>query len=403
MWHKISKQIAPLLKKHFLTLSFWLLGLTLPWQLGKHFWPEFSYISGLRIDYLSPTFYLADLVLLVTLIGFIFKNGVKLKRPRTIHATPGVVALLLINFIVAGFPGLFFYRLYQYLKLFVVFVLFQKANKGQITSFFQGLAISGFLALVLAISQIINQGSLQGLWYFLGERSFTLNSPGISTVSINGQKLLRAYAFFSHPNSLAGFFLPLVFVYLTLKKPVVAIISLFLVILSFSKFHLVVLAFGLWFFLKPKKQPCQICLFAKVGFIFWLVWFSLLINNNPESLDSRLVSIWPTLQFIGQHPLGTGLGHYLEPKLSPFPQPIHNVFLLITLEWGWFIWIFIFAYIKKLFATFTQNRLGQFLAIVLFLTMSFDHYLITLNQNLMLLGVLLGLFIGSWSRRQIPN
>src|SRR5438105_4334390 len=39
----------------------------LPTQLGKHFWPEFSFVQGLRIDYLSPTLYVTDM-----LVGILF-------------------------------------------------------------------------------------------------------------------------------------------------------------------------------------------------------------------------------------------------------------------------------------------------------------------------------------------
>src|SRR5215469_9265549 len=43
--------------------------LLLPTQLGKHSWPDFSYVSGIRIDYLSPIIYVTD-VILVLLLGF---------------------------------------------------------------------------------------------------------------------------------------------------------------------------------------------------------------------------------------------------------------------------------------------------------------------------------------------
>ena len=46
---------------------FWLLILLLPVQLGRHFWPDFSFVLGLKIDYLSPTFYLTDLLVLMIL------------------------------------------------------------------------------------------------------------------------------------------------------------------------------------------------------------------------------------------------------------------------------------------------------------------------------------------------
>lgn len=50
-------------------LLFYLLILLLPTQLGYHFWPDFTSVLGLRIDYLSPTIYLTDLIVLVIVVA----------------------------------------------------------------------------------------------------------------------------------------------------------------------------------------------------------------------------------------------------------------------------------------------------------------------------------------------
>lgn len=400
----INKKIKQWLQKHFLTPSFFLLGLTIPWQLGKHFWLNFSYLNGLRIDYLAPTFYLSDLVLGGLLLILFVTNkhkSIRVKKPSALGL--GLILVLIINFLVAQHPGLFFYRLYQYVKLIALVVLFNQIKPNQTKTFFSGLGLSTVLALVLAVNQIIYQGSVQDLWYFLGERSFTLNSPGISTVSIYGQKLLRAYAFFSHPNSLAGFFLPLVFIYLTLKKPILAIIAMIVVILAFSKSHIILLGLGFLFFFAKKQKFCLLCKVSQTLFVLWLIWFAWILKNDPVSLSSRLGSILPAFQFIVKHPFGIGLGHYLYPKLPPFPQPVHNVFFLLTIEWGWLIWFLLYKLSKKLISSAKKNQLVRLLILLLVLMACFDHYLITLNQNLMLLGVLLGLFIGPWSKKQIQN
>ena len=34
---------------------------TIPTQLGLHFWPEWSKVAGIRVDYLSPVLYLTDI------------------------------------------------------------------------------------------------------------------------------------------------------------------------------------------------------------------------------------------------------------------------------------------------------------------------------------------------------
>src|SRR3989344_6346282 len=58
----------------FLTILF------LPTQLGRHFWPEFSFIYSLPIDYLSPTLYLWDLLVVLLWTVFLLQ-GKHINRP----------------------------------------------------------------------------------------------------------------------------------------------------------------------------------------------------------------------------------------------------------------------------------------------------------------------------------
>jgi len=175
------------------------------------------------------------------------------------------------------------------------------------------------------------------------------------------------------------------------------------VILAFSKSHLILLGLGFLFFFAKNQKFCLLCKVSQTLFVLWLIWFAWILKNDPVSLNSRLSSILPAFQFIIEHPFGIGLGHYLYPKLPPFPQTVHNVFLLLTIEWGWSIWFFLYKLSQKLISNAKKNQLVKLLILLLVLMACFDHYLITLNQNLMLLGVLLGLFIGPWSKKQIQN
>ena len=52
----------------FLTILF------LPTQLGKHFWPQFSYIYSLRVDYLSPTLYFWDILVMGLLSVWVLRK-----------------------------------------------------------------------------------------------------------------------------------------------------------------------------------------------------------------------------------------------------------------------------------------------------------------------------------------
>ena len=61
-----------------LILSFILL---LPTQFGKHFFLPFSYLSGVRIDYLALTLYVTDVLALLILI-FNWKTLIVLLKNR---------------------------------------------------------------------------------------------------------------------------------------------------------------------------------------------------------------------------------------------------------------------------------------------------------------------------------
>src|SRR6266516_3919214 len=81
---KMSKQNQPV-KEGIVSLKFArrinpekLLGFTLllflPTQCGKHFWPDYAIVLGLRIDYLSPTFYFTDFLIFLLFVMQVKKN-----------------------------------------------------------------------------------------------------------------------------------------------------------------------------------------------------------------------------------------------------------------------------------------------------------------------------------------
>src|SRR3990167_1779300 len=60
-------------------LIFYLILLFLPTQFGRHFWPSFSFIYGIRVDYLSPILYLTDILIFFL---FIFWASSKFKKKK---------------------------------------------------------------------------------------------------------------------------------------------------------------------------------------------------------------------------------------------------------------------------------------------------------------------------------
>jgi hypothetical protein len=274
-----------------------------------------------------------------------------------------------------------------------VILIFRVTNKEQINYFLNGLFVSSCLALSLAIAQIQNNGSLQGFWYYLGERQFTINTPGISTVTIMGQKLLRPYAFFSHPNSMAGFYLVILNLSILFKKPALVLLSGLLIVLTFSKFSILILAFILLIYFRQFKTTCVLCKISKFFLLIWLIFFTFIFSNNANSLFIRFQSNLQAISYINTHPLGLGLGHYLFAPTLALYQPVHNIFLLLTFEPGILIWPFILWFLSAMLKKIKESPQFWLLFTTLLLIASFDHYLLTLNQNMVTLGII-GIVIG---------
>lgn len=74
--------------KQFHQALFYALIILLPVQLGRHFWPEWSYVLGLKIDYLSPIIYLTD-ILIAGILGVWGLEKLKSHRPRQGEAEGG--------------------------------------------------------------------------------------------------------------------------------------------------------------------------------------------------------------------------------------------------------------------------------------------------------------------------
>jgi len=182
----------------FLTLLF------LPTQLGLHFWPDFSFIYSLKIDYLSPTLYFWDILT----VGFLITWFLRIPKVNIFALNVFLFFLLTQGLSLLGAEniGAGLVRLQQYglVGFFGVFLASQD---------FKGLSGKIYLPLFLgilgqsslAILQFI-KGSTIGFWA-LGERTFTLLTPGIAKFDFYGHEFLRPYATFPHPNVLAGYLL----------------------------------------------------------------------------------------------------------------------------------------------------------------------------------------------------
>ncbi|MDP4011794.1 MAG: hypothetical protein Q8P72_06240, partial [Candidatus Roizmanbacteria bacterium] len=187
----------------------------LPTQLGMFFFIPESYISGIRIDYLAPTVYFTDLIIvsaiIIFLISIIRSNKHIVLTKKCVELFKNKVTIFIFILIVLNifFSLELVISLYRYSKLLeIVFVYFVVRHTKILSKhILWTLVLSTFLQLLLVALQIVSRGSIQGIWYLLGERSFHLGTPGIAKISLRGVEMIRGYGTFSHPNSLAGFYL----------------------------------------------------------------------------------------------------------------------------------------------------------------------------------------------------
>jgi O-antigen ligase len=416
-----------------------------PLQLGKHFWPSFSFVLGLRIDYLSPTIYLSDIFIVLFIIFSLFsyffpREKIQVKKTIFFFLFSFFLSLIL-SLLVNGPKPLFFLKTAKILEFllfsfFVSFLDFKKIFYPAILLLSLGIIWTSFIA----IFQFGQQQSL-GLW-LLGERKFNVSTPGISQVIYDNQLILRPYSTFAHPNLFGAYlalFLPWILFFLFRTKKIFTffffllsflcgVIALFL---TFSRTAWLVgfgstffiLAFFLW--QKRKKFPLHfplqiiftgaifftiICLFLFVG-PFVLDRFLTIGTSDSHSLVLRAKFAKAAVSMFLSSPIfGLGPGNFI-PKLPYFwqlqetirvLQPAHNLILLVLAELGifgatTFILLFARTFIWLLTPSSRQKEMILLftlsLSSIFFLSL-FDHYFWTLQQGLFAFWLILGL---AWS------
>ncbi|MCL4353706.1 O-antigen ligase family protein [Patescibacteria group bacterium] len=421
-------------------IVFYLILLFLPTQLGKHFWPHFAIIRGIRVDYLSPTLYFTDLLIILLFLA-VAAEGILLKKKEIkvyaarLFSLPFVLFILILIIGIlfsksrpAGAYGLFRFLEFWFFGVFAAgFIKTKKRLKTIVFIFSLGVIFEG----TLSVLQYLNQGSLGGILYFLGERYFNGQTPGIANASINGALFLRPYATFPHPNVLAAYLLLsmilLIFgLRLYASYPVKIFLSAAAAIGSFSLLlTLSRAAIFLWFAfllfygfrLSRKKIKGGLKIFY-FFFVFALVFFILVsplrfrfsnLSLSSQSIVGREVLDQDAFLMFVKHPLfGVGLNNYFinMPQGEENPtflfQPPHNIFLLILSETGILGLAFSLWFIAKTYRKISAKtekdgkilNLGFLLLSAVLVLGMFDHYFLTLEQGQLMLSFVLGL---SWS------
>jgi O-antigen ligase len=421
-------------KPNFERFAFYLLILFLPTQFGKHFWPPFSQVLGIRVDYLSPTLYFTDLIILVLFLLWSKRQNLRSLLHRIAQKRVWLIFFLYLPLTILlsdnPLPGLYELAKIAELVFLGFYIVENVKNKKELAKIAQVSSLAIISQSLLAIAQYIHQGSLNGVFYLFGERKFVSGTPGIANASINGQLILRPYGTFSHPNVLAGFllcFLILIFYVVDdkkdIKKKILKITTLLLgslaLLLTLSRIAII-----LWFLLiiialchkliKLKNKSPILVMTVVLVILLTVISISIFTpvlarlqgtRFTEEAVTQREELLKATGNIILSRPLfGVGLHNFLptvgrvQKPLSPtlYLQPVHNILLLIMAEIGiigliFFLWFLFKTYqhLRRL-PNNTRNVLMIILSVILILGL-FDHYWLTLQQGQLLFALFLGL------------
>lgn len=398
---------------------FLLLVLFLPTQLGRHFWPEWSYLMGLKIDYFSPTLYLSDILVFLIFI-FWFLESFQFSLKNLNNKFLFLFLFLILNCFLAQNQKVAFYKLFKILEFILLGFYIIKNEKiiiSQFPVFLIFLSIGLVYSSLIAIFQFFHQSSLGGIFWWLGERTFNVAMPGIAKVEINNRLFLRPYGTFSHPNALGGFLLVglmLTFPFLFKKQKLLAFNYLFLIggaiFLTFSRtIWLIGLGVaGYWSFKYFKAnwlRNWSIGIFLLAGFL--IARLSIFPSElfSSESFWQRWELVRISFYLFKKFPfLGVGLNNFIVwlPHFWKKPilwfQPVHNIYLLVLVETGLVgLGIFLF-FLARTYQNLLKirNQKLMFAFLIILLTGMSDHYWFTLQQNQLLLTIIFGLI---WSKR----
>jgi len=421
---KVAIGFSRFIKRHNIeTAFFYLFLLLLPTQAGKHFWPPFAFVLGIRVDYLSPTLYYTDLLLLILFFLWIFRKTTF--TANVLFWIIGSSAIIFIGLLFAKSPFALLYGYFKFLELIFLGLYTKEFFTTRKSLIEIPFAIGILFESLLGAAQYIYHSSLGGIFYYTGERTFTAQTPGIANASINGELVLRPYATFSHPNVLAGYLIVAMMLVIsqinnkqTIKNVFLGlslIIGTIVLFLTLSRVAIVLwLAFIAYWFITffKKKIFYLLCILLFVSMLFGAFFFHPLFFNrflatslSDESFVFREHLAQDAIKMLAVNPVfGVGLNNFLValPSFSKTTtsvlllQPVHNIFLLIASETGLLGFCLLGVFLIKTYKHVLRVKKYQARILLLMLTAILvlglvDHFFVTLQQGQLLFAFVLGL------------
>lgn len=389
----------------FSRLCFYLFFALLPFSIGTVFASSDINYFGFFNPYSSYIFYFSELLLLLTIFFFLiylFFDKEKLK----LHLKANRIAGLFILFVVTVFISLLFsvdfgnslLYVWRFWELLIIFLLFS-TGLFSFKRVMQCFVVVMLFQAVLAILQFAMQESV-GL-YFLGEPVLTMGIKGLATIQISGDKILRPYGTFSHPNIL-GMYLLFAFYFVIflsnnfkIKFLFHLLLLVFFVALVLTFSRTVLLAFFLstfvYLFSTKGKTNMKYFVVSLILVLFGIYFFGIseifsqrFKFNLDVAMVERLRLMKIALKMFLDNPFGVGAGNftlvmqqYSSLKLLPWNfQPVHNIFLLAFAELGFLGGLVLVALFFESF-----RKYFQILAIPVLLAALLDHYFLSLFQG----------------------
>ena len=430
-------------------LFFYLTLVLLPTQLGYHSWPAWALVLGRKIDYLSPTLFLTDITIVLTLVSFVYDERrlllKKLLSKASLLWMTSIFLFAFINIVFAVSPMVAFskwLKAFEYL-FFGVYIVWLKPSVKRLSLLF---LIPVLYSSLLAVTQFFLQHSVGGIFWYLGERTFTIHTPGIARFAfpfpvfgMQSAELLRPYGTFPHPNVLAGFLaviLPFVIWHYPMRvigfRTHIFRILFFVAVsvgyaalfLTFSRSAWIAGLIGTVIVILMKKNIIPAVRFLSILALCLCALLALpyfrQLTSESESVSVRQDLVSSALAMFRSSPIvGVGLGNFIVelPEFSVtrqifFLQPVHNIYLLFFTETGLLgivaLCFLLFMTLRNIlhkdyFVITSSPRYSvsssprpfvAFLPLLFFLALgAVDHYPVTLQQGQILATLLVSLFI----------
>ncbi len=353
-------------------------------------------------EYTGFYLYLSDIFLILTLIAWgssmLYNKNILLSIDRLkkwyVLLPLLIVAWAFLSVSWANNEEIALFRSIKLLEFFLLylFVIFRVENCSTWNNLFKIIMVVGVFHSIIAILQFIFQKSIGFFW--LKESLISSDILGVAKIIVDGEKIVRSYGLFPHPNILGGFLLfsiVITILYRRMFHPstnvprgtlygagvehyigqawniIVLCLELLALFLTFSKSAIIGLGLALLylFFINVPRGTFMVHLkkqakWLLLGILLALTFlFVIRVNLNiffTQSLEERGIyqnvsrgTISNNLILgVGNGQFVLGMQDYLKQLLDFWQfQPVHNVYLLIWSELGLVGFILLLFWILK--------------------------------------------------------